>query len=179
MAMDFTYITKKKFGRQIVNSAGRSVLLAACQPFLADFFRFALAALGAAVEKVVGNAVPEENFAAIWTFHGPESTFFAALFASHWRRSPRHWVETLFHGLEVFFLTYFIDRFAVRIIAFHPGHFIIGYVIDASAAAGPSQKSYHARHNQAHDNNADHNRFLPAVFHADISKLLNNNMVTN
>jgi hypothetical protein len=179
MAMDFTYITKKKFGRQIVNSAGRSGLLAARQPFLADFFRFALAALGAAVEEIVRNAVSEEDFATIWTFFSPESTFFATLFASHWRRSPRHRIETLFHGLEVFLLTYLIYRFAVRIIAFHPGHFIIGYVIDASAAAGPSHKSYHARHSQAYDNNADHNRFLPAVFHADISKLLNNNMVTN
>jgi len=158
-----------------------SGLLLAGQASLSVLFRFALAATGTTVGLVFRacNSLDEDNpTRRIRTFNRLEKAVFAAFFASQRRRSLYHSNGALLYVFVVLPLTHLVFGFAARIAAFDPGHLIVRNTIDSAAFSATHGKGYHDGRNYAHNDNTDHNRLFPAVFHAEISKLLNN-MVIN
>jgi hypothetical protein len=153
-----------------VNPAFRAGLLAACQPFLAYLFGFALAALGTAVLMVVlaCNSPDEDNpTRRIRTFKSLIKAVFAAFFASQRRRRSRHWVEAICLGFVERLFVHLVLGLAARVVAFDPGHLVIGNAVEAASTTATPGKGYKTGYYKAHDYNSDHNRLFPAVFHAE------------
>jgi hypothetical protein len=158
-----------------VNDAGFALFLAG-ESSLPAVFGCAVLALRASVGEVVRNAAKNEYRAAIriCTFLSLVKAFHAAFFTGNGRNRSCHRVKTLLSLFEVLLFTHLVFGVAGGIAAFDPGQLAGGDGIYAGAAAAPA-KGNQAGYRQAHYYNADHNRFFPAAFHIEISKLPDNN----